>query len=53
MNNGKERRYNYDGRGYLTQTIFEDGATEFRNPDQAGNLFESRDRKDRKYGRSG
>ena len=53
IDNGKERRYEYDGRGYLTRTFFEDGTTELRNPDKTGNLFETKDFSDRKYARGG
>ena len=53
IDNGRERHYEYDGRGYLTRTLFEDGATEWRNPDDTGNLFETKDFSDRKYSKGG
>jgi YD repeat-containing protein len=53
IDNGKERQYEYDGKGYLTRTFFEDGTQELRCPDRSGNLYESLDRKDRKYARGG
>ena len=51
--NGKERRYDYDSRGFLTRTLFEDGTAELRNPDKMGNLFETKDFSDRKYAKGG
>jgi RHS repeat-associated protein len=50
---GKETRYEYDGWGNLSKTLFEDGKAEYRNPDRSGNLFESLDRMDRKYAKGG
>jgi RHS repeat-associated protein len=50
---GKETRYEYDGWGNLSKTVFEDGKVEYRNPDKSGNLFESLDRMDRLYTRGG
>jgi len=35
--NGKERHYEYDKRGYLTRTQYADGSTEIRVPDNTGN----------------
>ena len=53
VTNGKETRFEYDGWGNLSRTLFEDGKTELRNPDKTGNLFESLDRMDRKYAKGG
>jgi YD repeat-containing protein len=53
ITDGKIKRFDYDGWGNLSKTIFEDGSTEHRNPDWSGNLFERLDRKDRKYERGG
>ena len=50
---GKETRYEYDGWGNLSKTLFEDGKVEYRNPDRSGNLFESLDRMDRTYAKGG
>ncbi|GHT69833.1 hypothetical protein AGMMS50239_37280 [Bacteroidia bacterium] len=50
---GKGTRYEYDGWGNLSKTVFEDGKVEYRNPDKSGNLFESLDRMDRLYTRGG
>ncbi|MCD8193452.1 MAG: DUF6531 domain-containing protein [Tannerellaceae bacterium] len=49
----KEIRFEYDGWGNLSATVFADGKTEFRNPDRTGNLFESLDRMDRTYAKGG
>jgi len=51
--NGKTKHFEYDTWGNLSKTVFEDGRTELRNPDKAGNLFESLDRLDRKYSQGG
>jgi RHS repeat-associated protein len=53
ISDGKETRYEYDGWGNLSKTVFEDGKVEYRNPDRSGNLFESLDRMDRQYARGG
>ena len=53
ITDGKETRYEYDGWGNLSKTLFEDGNVEYRNPDRSGNLFESLDRMDRKYAKGG
>jgi YD repeat-containing protein len=49
ITNGKIKDFGYDNWGNLSKTIFEDGKTEYRNPDKTGNLFERLDRMDRKY----
>jgi hypothetical protein len=51
ITDGKVKRFDFDGWGNLSKTIFEDGNVERRNPDRSGNLFERLDRKDRKYER--
>ena len=51
--NGKVRQYEYDRRGYPTRTKYADGTTEIRVPDNTGNLYETLNRSDRKYGRGG
>jgi RHS repeat-associated protein len=51
--NGKERHYEYDKRGYLTRTQYADGSTEIRVPDNTGNLYETLNKSDRKYGKGG
>ncbi len=53
ISDGEETRFEYDGWGNLSKTLFEDGKVEYRNPDKAGNLFESLDRMDRKYAKGG
>ena len=47
------RQYEYDRRGYPTRTKYSDGTTEIRVPDNTGNLYETLNRSDRKYGRGG
>jgi RHS repeat-associated protein len=39
--------------GNLSEVIFGDGRKEYRMPDAVGNLFETADRKDRKYSKGG
>lgn len=39
MINGERRRYEYNGRGFLVKTFFEDGSLQLRIPDRMGNLF--------------
>ncbi len=51
--NGRERRYEYDKRGYLTRTQYADGSTEIRVPDNTGNLYETLNGGDRRYGKGG
>jgi YD repeat-containing protein len=53
IDNGKRREYGYDARGNLAKTVFEDGTTEYRNPDRSGNLFETQDFSDRAYAHGG
>ncbi len=53
ISNGEETKFEYDGWGNLSKTLFEDGKVEYRNPDKSGNLFESLDRMDRKYTKGG
>ena len=45
--------FEYDQWDNLSRTLFNDGTEQLRNPDAVGNLFESRDRKDRKYNAGG
>lgn len=51
--NGGQRRYEYNSRGYLVKTFFEDGQVQYRVPDRAGNLFESPELRGRTYGAGG
>jgi len=51
--NGKIRQYEYDRRGYPTRTKYADSTTEIRVPDNTGNLYETLNRSDRKYGKGG
>jgi len=43
----------HDVHGNLAEVIYSSGNVEYRVPDVAGNLFETRDRHDRKYGKGG
>ena len=45
--------FEYDQWDNLSRTLFNDGTEQLRNPDAVGNLFESRDRKDKKYNAGG
>jgi RHS repeat-associated protein len=42
--------FKYDLLGNLTEAIYSDGTVEYRIPDFAGNLFETKEKNDRKYG---
>jgi len=53
IHNGKEQHYEYDSRGFLTQTQYADGSSEIRVPDDTGNLYETLNKDDRKYGKGG
>ena len=41
--------FEHDIWGNLAKTTFADGEVQLRNPDKVGNLFETKDRRDRKY----
>lgn len=45
--------FEHDQWGNLAQTMFSNGSVQLRNPDRVGNLFETPDRKDRKYDKGG
>lgn len=45
--------FEHDALGNLAAAQYPDGAFEFRMPDAVGNLFRSKDQKDRKYGPAG
>lgn len=45
--------FEHDALGNLSAAQYPDGAFEFRMPDAVGNLFRSKDPKDRKYGPAG
>ncbi len=51
--NGSERHFEYDKRGYLTRTHYADGSTDIRVPDNTGNLYETLNKSDRKYAKGG
>lgn len=46
-------RFTHDERGYLTGASYSNGTVQLRNPDAVGNLFETKDRSDRFYGKGG
>ncbi|MGM5629404.1 HNH/ENDO VII family nuclease [Apibacter raozihei] len=50
---GGSVRYDYDAFGSLAAARYEDGTTEYKNPDETGNLYNSTNRKDRTYNRGG
>ncbi len=45
--------FEHDETGHLAAATYGDGTLELRFPDAVGNLFRTRDRSDRKYGRAG
>ena len=50
---GGRTTYAYDAVGSLMSARYEDGTDDYRMPDAAGNVFRSRDRRDREYGKGG
>ncbi|MBL7798022.1 MAG: RHS repeat protein, partial [Saprospiraceae bacterium] len=46
-------KFEHDAFGNLASAQYGDGSFEFRMPDAVGNLFRSKDQKDRKYGPAG
>ena len=50
---GGRTTYAYDAVGSLMSACYEDGTDDYRMPDAAGNVFRSRDRRDREYGKGG
>jgi RHS repeat-associated protein len=46
-------KYEHDAIGNLAAATYEDGRVDLRMPDAVGNLFRTRDRSDREYGRAG
>lgn len=45
--------YNYDAYGSLATAAYDNKDILYKNPDETGNLFKSRDRSDRVYGKGG
>jgi RHS repeat-associated protein len=45
--------FEHDKWGNLAKTRFNDGTEQLRNPNAVGNLFETKDRRDRKYDKGG
>ena len=50
---GGRTTYAYDAVGSLMSARYEDGTDDYRMPDATGNVFRSRDRRDREYGKGG
>ena len=50
---GGRTTYAYDAVGSLMSACYEDGTDDYRMPDAVGNVFCSRDRWDREYGKGG
>ena len=50
---GGRTSYAYDAVGSLMSARYEDGTDDYRMPDTVGNVFRSRDRRDREYGKGG
>ncbi|MFP3765049.1 GH-E family nuclease [Prevotella intermedia] len=50
---GGKTTYAYDAVGSLMSAHYEDSTDDYRMPDAVGNVFRSRDRSDREYGRGG
>ncbi|NML41700.1 hypothetical protein HHL17_31230 [Chitinophaga sp. G-6-1-13] len=51
--NRQMRKFGYDAENRLSWAQYENGQTGYRSPDRSGNLFETADRLDRKYGTGG
>ena len=45
----RDASFEYDDRGYLVRAIYDRKEEHFRTPDKLGNLYETKDKKDRKY----
>lgn len=45
--------FNHDDFGNLASARYEDGSYDFKLPNEVGNLYKTRERTDRKYGRGG
>ena len=50
---GGRTTYAYNAVGSLMSACYEDGTDDYRMPDAVGNVFRSRDRWDREYGKGG
>lgn len=48
-----QKIFNHDFHGNLAEVVYSDGTTQYRMPDKVGNLFETKDRNDRNYGKAG
>ena len=45
----RDASFEYDDRGYLVRAIYDRKEEQFRTPDKLGNLYETKDKRDRKY----
>ena len=45
----RDTSFEYDDRGYLVRAIYDRKEEQFRTADKLGNLYETKDKKDRKY----
>ena len=45
----RDASFEYDDRGYLVRAIYDRKEEQFRTADKLGNLYETKDKKDRKY----
>ena len=45
----RDASFEYDDRGYLVRAIYDRKEEQFRTPDKLGNLYETKDKKDRVY----
>ena len=45
----RDASFEYDGRGYLVRAIYNRKEEQFRTPDKLGNLYETKNKTDRKY----
>ena len=50
---GGKTTYHHDAFGNLAWAKYEDGAYDYKLPDEVGNLYKTKDRRDRKYGPGG
>ncbi len=53
VNNRKISEFTYDAFGNLASGKYEDGTTRYKLPDEVGNLYETKEKDDRQYGKSG
>ncbi|MFD2561821.1 DUF6531 domain-containing protein [Aquimarina rubra] len=49
----KATRFSYDDFNSLASAEYEDGSYDYKLPDEVGNLYKTKDKKDQEYGKSG